>query len=239
MKGSGILNIYTISKLWIWLTIALSSGALLSAEHIVSSGESLMTISHRYYQTHKCWRLIRDEKKQKVVGESIEVGQKLFIPEKSECALLQPWILKASSSAGLVKNKKKVSILEKEDRFIIFNEKGEGFKMKPLAKRKPLKKQLKKTVIEKKFHQKNYEIQIAAFSTWDEAYFFKNQQEKKIQEDMRINRPMEGEKIKWYRLKLGHFLNSKQAMSFANKMGFSKQYPGFFITKGDGSGIGK
>jgi len=67
------------------LCILIYSESISATKYTVAPGDSLMTISYKYYGTHQCWEIILDANDFLKFPSALSVGDVLQIPEKSNC----------------------------------------------------------------------------------------------------------------------------------------------------------
>jgi LysM repeat protein len=215
----------------------MSSALFAQQTYIVKPGDSLMTISNQFYQTHQCWQIIMKENSLKSANE-IEVNQKLTIPNSNQCSLtgnLKKIVIVPKAPEVKNKKKKKSEKLELEkDTFILYGKQQKQFRPPPKNKSPVNEEVQKKSPSKDNSSKKNnrllvYTIQLSSFPDYNQALIEKEKLET-AGIDIRIKSVIIKQR-KWFRLFTGEFSTKKKAINFAktNKINlFSKDY---FVTQ--------
>ena len=215
--------------------------------HTVSYGDSLMTISFKFYGTHQCWKIIQNANPSLRLSDSIERDDVLSIPDFSNCNhpnrevsvwnsiignTAKPQI--AAKIPSFLKTKKRKTIkvpppIKKlgadrsstkiKDKFVMYNSEGQKTRNNPELQNNNLIKVNKSL--------KNFTIQVGAFRTKREALFNKKKLEL-LGTAPYIEKAIVNTK-KWFRLRVGSFPTLLQAEEYAKKKKIKKFTDNKFI----------
>jgi|GEM_PF-3827480 phage tail protein X len=187
-----------------------------SVTHSVVKGDSLMTISFKFYGTHQCWKVIQDANGSLENINVIEDGTLLLIPDISLCKHKRKeqkvWnsvtakIVQPLYGEKIDKTPTKIS-----DDFVMYDRLGQVYHGVPVVS--------DKKVLDVAGGKK-FTIQIGAFKTKDEALI----NQKKI-EELGISPYITDVMIKsqkWYRVRVGNFSSLAQAKEYVDKKKISK-----------------
>jgi len=205
--------------------------------HLVRTGQSLMTISNEYYNTHQCWKLIANRNNISD-NKSLVVNSSLLIPPRSLCQKSKNHLTEISKPPQLGLPEISITAISKKDehidRFFLFNPKGNkysSYRSPKISKKIELTKRIPASSTNFSVNiKKPYTIQLAAFEDYQEAIQIKDQLGLKGHR-VRLERGKDDNDKNWYRLRSGQFKTMASAKLFMQASTMSKQFPNFFIIK--------